>query len=130
MHAFICQCCITLENRVFFMEKLKLHSLKTGLVSQFLSKTYNPRKICKYPSTTDPQCGEASSTYASLNKYCPCMMFLYISFNWVQRFIIYSSPHLLLSHFISGDSDNRSYKFSKFHIWWSVTISFLTLQQS
>ena len=57
------------------MEKLELHSLKTVPVSQFLSKTYNPRKICKYPSTTDPQCGEASSTYASLNKYCPCMMF-------------------------------------------------------
>ena len=48
MHAFICQSCITLENRGFFMEKLELHSLKTVPVSQFLSKTYNPRKICKY----------------------------------------------------------------------------------
>ena len=44
MPAFICQRCITIENRGFYlsgsMEKLDLHSLKTGLVCQFSSKTY------------------------------------------------------------------------------------------
>ena len=35
------------------MEKLNLHSLKTGLVSQFLSKTHNQWETCKHPSTTD-----------------------------------------------------------------------------
>ena len=35
------------------MIKLDLQSLETGLVSQFLSKTYNPRETCKYQSITD-----------------------------------------------------------------------------
>ena len=30
------------------MEKLNLHSLETGLVTQFLSKTNNPWETCKY----------------------------------------------------------------------------------
>ena len=35
------------------MEKFDLQSLETGMVSQFLSKTYNSWETCKYPSTTD-----------------------------------------------------------------------------
>ena len=35
------------------MEKLVLHSSERGLVSQVLSKTYNPWETCKYSSTTD-----------------------------------------------------------------------------
>ena len=53
MAAFICQRCVTLENGGFLplwarlvMEKLDMHSLETGLVSQFLSKTYTPWETC------------------------------------------------------------------------------------
>ena len=42
-----------LSGSRFAMEKLNLHSLKTGLVSQFLSKTQNQWETCKHSSTTD-----------------------------------------------------------------------------
>jgi len=53
MPAFICQRCITWRTEFFYlsgprlaMEKLNFLSLETGLVIQFLSKTYNPWETC------------------------------------------------------------------------------------
>ena len=48
------------------MEKLDMHSLEKGLVSQFLSKTYNTWEMCKYSSTRDFPNGEKHQVQESL----------------------------------------------------------------
>ena len=54
MSAFICQRCITLENRGFFylsgsrlaMEKIDLHSFEKGLIYKILNKNNNQQETC------------------------------------------------------------------------------------
>ena len=116
------------------MKKINLHSLKTGLVSQFLSKTYNPWESCKYPSSTDIPNVEKQQVQVSFDIYKYSPKCSYTSVSRLQLLIIYSWPKVLLSHwslFISGDSDIGSYKFFQNSTFGVVFFfRFLTLQQS
>ena len=112
------------------MEKINLNSSETGLVSQLLSKTYNPWETCKYPSITDLSNVEkhqvqVSFTSTALNVH---------THQFQEPNCWKSTPNqnsvLHLSLFISGNSDIESYKFSKFHVWCIVFFSFLPLQHS
>ena len=114
MPAFICQRSITLENRGFYlsgsrlaMEKLDLHFLETGRVSQFLSKTYKPWKHVNIHQLRTFLMWRSIKYQSIIYKYCPRCS--YTSVSRVQLLIIYSKPKLLLSHlslFISKDSTN------------------------
>ena len=70
------------------MEKFDLHFLETGLVSQCLSKTYNPWETCKYPSTTDLPNLEKHQVQVSFTSTAKMFVHIYFKSQTVDNLLL------------------------------------------